>query len=169
VQAANKNLCDAGIVSGVASAAEPMAVYAQQNPSARWTPWLITLSHAGADQGPPSSLCLSGSSPGLAESDSLFMGQSAPGYGWFIDSQPAREQVFAVIGDADQLQPNNSRVLGRADSPGALERELGHLLGRDDWDWSDSGLMSGPLGAGVRRNAVVGEVEAVFAGDGFAA
>ena len=64
------------------------------------------------------------------------MSQNVPGRGWLIDSKPVKEQVFAMIGDADQLQPNNSRVLARADSSGAIEHDLGNLLGRDDWDWS---------------------------------
>ncbi len=109
---------------------------------------------------------LPGAVLGLAGGDTIYLDRDAAGYGWFVDPTPAKDEEFARLGSGDQLQASDSGVIDRMDLLSVVEHELGHLAGLGDLDWSDSGLMSGLLGTGIRRNATPKEVEAVFAAGG---
>ena len=109
---------------------------------------------------------LPGAELGLASDGTIYVDQNAAGYGWFVDSTPAKDEEFATLGNGNQLQAIDSRVLDRIDLLSVVEHELGHLAGLGDLDGSDSSLMSGLLSTGVRRSPSAKEIEAVFAEGG---
>ena len=107
---------------------------------------------------------LPGAELGLAGDGTIYIDRDAAGYGWFVDSTPAKDEEFARGSSTTQLQAIDARVLDRMDLLSVVEHELGHLAGLDDLDGFDSSLMSGLLGKGVRQTVTAREVEAVFAG-----
>ena len=71
------------------------------------------------------------------------------------------DEEFTPSPSNQQLQAIDPRAVDRIDLLTVVEHELGHVAGLGDLDASVNDLMSGMLGAGVRRNA--SHVDAVMA------
>ena len=72
---------------------------------------------------------------------------------------------FARIGAESELSAIDREALDRIDLLSVVEHELGHVLGLQDLDALNSGLMSKTLGVETRRVPTNKEVDAVFASD----
>lgn len=79
--------------------------------------------------------------------------RDAAGHGWFVDPTPALDEEFARLGQNSQLQAVDPRAVDRMDLLTVVEHELGHAAGLPDLSSAVDNVMSGTLGAGVRRIA----------------
>jgi hypothetical protein len=109
---------------------------------------------------------LPGSTLGEADGSLIRLDANAAGNGWFVDPTPNADEEFTTASSSGQLQAVDSRALDRMDLLTVVEHELGHVAGLGDLDSSLSDLMSSTLNKGIRRNASVSDVDAVFAGYG---
>jgi len=106
---------------------------------------------------------LSGAYLGKADCGVVYLDRDAAGYGWFVDSTPAKDEEFARLGSGSQLQAVDPQAVDRMDLLTVVEHELGHVAELDDLNSSATSLMSGMLPTGVRRNVTANEVDAIFA------
>ena len=106
---------------------------------------------------------LPGSYLGDTEGNLVYIDTNAAGYGWFVDPTPAADEEFAPSPSNQQLRAVDPRAVDRIDLLTVVEHELGHVAGLGDLDASVNDLMSGLLGAGVRRSA--SPIDAAFVAD----
>jgi hypothetical protein len=95
---------------------------------------------------------LPGSYLGAMEGDHVRLDLNAAGHGWFVDPTPASDEEFAPTQSNQQMPAIDPRAVDRIDLLTVVEHELGHVLGLDDLAAATNDLMSGLLGAGMRRN-----------------
>jgi len=100
---------------------------------------------------------------GETKGDRVYIDLNAAGHGWFVDSTPTRDEEFAPSKGSRQLLAVDPRAADRIDLLTVVEHELGHVIGLDDLDALADNLMSGTLGAGVRRDPYRVHVGAVLA------
>jgi hypothetical protein len=96
---------------------------------------------------------LGGAQLGAAEGNVVYLDTNAAGTGWFIDLTPASNKEFSTSAGSQQLQAVDPQALDRIDLLTVVEHELGHVAGLNDMNALTDDVMSGVLGAGLRRIA----------------
>jgi ELWxxDGT repeat protein len=93
---------------------------------------------------------------GITYRNTIWIDQSAAGYGWFLDRSPQTDGLYgtAIIGQ-DRLAARGSAAFGKMDLLTVVEHELGHVVGFASVDASvlPHDLMTATLDAGIRRTA----------------
>jgi hypothetical protein len=96
---------------------------------------------------------LGGAEVGKAQGNVVYLDTDAAGNGWFVDPTPASNEEFSASAGSQQLQAVDPRAVDHIDLLTVVEHELGHIAGLGDLNAVADDLMSGVLGAGVRRIA----------------
>jgi hypothetical protein len=109
---------------------------------------------------------LPGSYLGQSQANRVYLDRTAAGHGWFVDPTPAQDEEFGALGGRQALKAVDPRAVDRIDLLTVVEHELGHCLGLSDLSSSVDELMSGTLSAGLRRQAVAADVDAMLANYG---
>jgi membrane-associated phospholipid phosphatase len=86
---------------------------------------------------------LGGRTLGLAGGHTIWLDDSAAGWGWFVDKSPWSDSEFT--------RPGNQGEQNRIDLLSVLDHELGHLLG---FDHERIGVMSDTIQAGSRQTPI---------------
>jgi hypothetical protein len=97
---------------------------------------------------------LPGSLLGLTYQNTIWIDQSAQGYGWYVDVSPSSNGSFTQVTGANEVQAvPGSPAYGHVDLLTVVTHELGHVLGFASIDASilDHDWMTATLGTGVRR------------------
>src|SRR6185369_12973970 len=92
---------------------------------------------------------------GWTSQNTIWIDQTAQGYGWYTDVSPSSSAAFAQITGTNEVQAApSSPAYGHVDLLTVVTHELGHVLG---FASIDSGIlghnwMTATLGTGVRRS-----------------
>ena len=109
---------------------------------------------------------LSGSSLGLATTDTIYIDSNAAGFGWFVDLTPTDDSEFEDLdGDGLYTATTGSAADGRMDLLTVVMHEIGHMLGLEHGDSGEDGLMSETLADSTRIVYITGTQEVAMVGD----
>lgn len=93
---------------------------------------------------------LAGDTLGLASADTIYLDQSAAGYGWFVDQTPLDHNEYEFAGRLTLNALSGSEAEGLIDLCTVIYHELGHILG---YGHDEAGVMEETLEPGVRKLA----------------
>lgn len=85
---------------------------------------------------------LEDSTLGLAASDTIFLDQTAAGYGWFVDPTPEDHSEFQQSGEITLIALPDSEAADQIDLWTVIRHEIFHLLG---YEHTETGLMESTL------------------------
>jgi hypothetical protein len=105
----------------------------------------------------------SGGMLGETFGSTVIIDRYADGYGWFVDSTPAKNQAYGPA-TGTQMSAIDPQAVDHIDLLTVVEHELGHVVGLSDLPSSSQDVMSAQLGVGIRRTVSPADIDAVLAG-----
>jgi hypothetical protein len=143
--------------------AVPLLTEAQLAPildtaKARWVATGLTAEQASALAAVEIKIVdLEGATLGRTAGTTVWLDQTAAGYGWFVDSTPADNAEYHFVNSlAEWLAHAQGPAAGGMDLLTAITHELGHVLGFGDQPVQPqaTNLMANTLAVGVRRSVM---------------
>jgi ELWxxDGT repeat protein len=104
---------------------------------------------------------------GLAVANVVYLDADAAGWGWFVDSTPELADEYSLLSNDELRALTDSAAEVQMDLLSAVLHELGHVLGLDHDDDSES-FMSARLRAGVRQLPHPHTLDALLIDEAFA-
>ncbi|MGB6043758.1 MAG: GEVED domain-containing protein, partial [Pirellulales bacterium] len=101
---------------------------------------------------------------GQTADTTIFIDDTAAGYGWFVDVTPNSDSEFSFTGTNQLSAANGSTAFGKHDLLTVLVHELGHVLGREHAAEDPQDVMAEMLPTGTRRLTDGAEANFDFSG-----